>query len=141
MRASTARTDCSRCWMSARLGGRRLRRDDFLDLLDVRKDEREASEVSLEVKDDDESAQFFRAQRVIARSKRVARVPRRPPGRRKEPEDMLGKDFREAADPWSGVWTVECLSPRTMSSSSMNSSSMNSSSLMNIFGGKSCRGN
>jgi radical SAM superfamily enzyme with C-terminal helix-hairpin-helix motif len=51
------------------LGGRRLRRDDFLDLLVVRKDERAVSIVLLDVKDDDESPQILRAQRAIARSK------------------------------------------------------------------------
>jgi hypothetical protein len=135
--------------MFARLGGRRLRRDDFLDLLEVRKDER-VSEEALEAKEDDESAQFLCAQRVIACSKRVARVPRRPPARRKEPEDMVENDLRDAADPSSaeggiecvdassGVWQIECRSPRRMSSWSTNSVSMNSSPLIKILGGKSC---
>ncbi len=66
--------------MSARLGGGRLRRD-LLDLLRVRKDEWDVFEEVLEVMEDDESARFLRAQRVIAHSKRVARVPIRPPAR------------------------------------------------------------
>jgi hypothetical protein len=76
------------------LGGRRLRDD----LLAVRKDEREESEESLEVMEEDESAQFLRAQRVIARSKRVARAPRRPPGRRKEPDDAAEIDLMDVTD-------------------------------------------
>jgi hypothetical protein len=75
MRAAIARTDSSRCWISARLGGRYLRRDD---LLAVWKDEREEPEEPLEVTEEGESAQFLRARRVIARSKRAARAPRRP---------------------------------------------------------------
>jgi hypothetical protein len=47
------------------LGGRRLRDD----LLVVRKDERRESDEAFEVMEEDESAQFLRAQRVIARSK------------------------------------------------------------------------
>ena len=74
------------------LGGRRLRDD----LLVVRKDEREESVEPLEVIEDDESAQFPRAQRVIARSRRVVRAPRRPPGRREEPDEVVKIDV---ADP------------------------------------------
>jgi hypothetical protein len=74
------------------LGGRRLRDD----LLVVRKDEREESEEPLEVMEEDVSAQFLRAQRVIARSKRVVRAPRRPPGRREEPDEVAEIDV---ADP------------------------------------------
>ncbi len=81
--------------MSAMLGGRRLRDD----LVVVRKDQREVSEVALEIMEEDESAQFLRAQRAIACSKRVARAPSRPPGRREEPEDAIEIDFRDAADP------------------------------------------
>lgn len=81
--------------MSAMLGGRRLRDD----LLVVRKDEREESEVPPEVMEEDESAQLLRAQRVIARSKRVAIAPRRPPGRREEPDDVAEIDLRDVADP------------------------------------------
>ena len=95
--------------MSARLGGRRLRRDD---LLAVRKDEREDSEELLEVMEEDESPQFLCAHRVIARSKCVARTPRRPPARRKEPEDAVENDFKDVADPCSVLWGVEDLSPR-----------------------------
>jgi len=113
IRAATARSDCSRCCRSARLGGRRLRRDDF-DLLAVRKDEWEVSEEELEFVED-ESAQLLRAQRVIARSKRVARAPKRPPARLVESEDTEENDFWEVADPWSDVWG---LSPRKMSSGS-----------------------
>jgi hypothetical protein len=74
------------------LGGRRLRDD----LLVVRKDEREESEEPLEVIEEDESAQFLRAQRVIARSKRVVRAPRRPPGRREEPDDVAEIDVADS---------------------------------------------
>lgn len=77
------------------LGGRRLR----YDLLVVRKDEREESEEPLELMEDDESAQFLRAQRVIARSKRVARASRRPPRRREEADDVAELDFMDATDP------------------------------------------
>jgi hypothetical protein len=97
-----------------------LRRDDF-DLLAVRKDERVESEEVLECVED-ESAQLLRAQRVIARSKRVARTPKRPPARLIRPEDTVENDFWDAADPESGVWSVECLSPRKMSSGSTDSS-------------------
>ena len=76
--------------MSARLGRWRLRR--VVDLLDVRKDEREDSEDVSEFKDEDESAQFVRAQRVMARSKRVAMAPRRPPARRNEEFEDAVKD-------------------------------------------------
>lgn len=86
-----------------------MRRDD---LLAVRKDEREDSEELLEVMEEDESAQFLRAHRVIARSKPVARAPRRPPARRKEPEDAVENDFRDVADPSSVVWGDGDLSPR-----------------------------
>jgi len=66
----------------------------------VRKDEREESEVALEVMEEDESAQLLRAQRVIARSKRVARAPRRPPGRPEEElDDVAESDFVDVADP------------------------------------------
>jgi hypothetical protein len=77
------------------LGGRRLRDD----LLAVRKDEREESEEPLEVMEEDESAQFLRAQRVIARSKRVVMAPRRPSGKREEPDDVAKTDFMDVADP------------------------------------------
>jgi hypothetical protein len=128
-RAATARSDCSRCIVSARLGGGRLRRD-LLDLLRVRKDEWDVSEEVLEVMEDDESAQFVRAQRVIARSKRVARVPKAPARRT---EDAVEGDVEDTADPCSGEWGAECvdpssaverLSPRRISSSSTNASSM-----------------
>ena len=76
------------------LGGRRLRDD----LLVVRKDEREESEEPLEDMEEDESAQFLRAQRVIARSKRVARAPRRTPGRREEADEVAETDFMDVAD-------------------------------------------
>lgn len=108
MRAATARSDCSRCIVSARLGGGRLRRD-LLDLLRVRKDEWEVSEEVLEVMEDDESAQFLRAQRVIARSRRVARVPIRPPARRTELDDAAEDDVEDAADLCSGEWGAECV--------------------------------
>lgn len=91
IRAATARSDSSRCKTSAMLGGRRLRDD----LVVVRKDEREESE---EVMDEDESAQFLRAQRVIARSKRVVRAPRRTPGRREEADVAVEIDFMDVAD-------------------------------------------
>jgi hypothetical protein len=96
--------------MSAMLGGRRLRDD----LLVVRKDEREEFEEPLEVMEEDESAQFLRAQRVIARSKRVVRAPRRPPGRREKPDDASEVDLMDVADSDSGDWGVgvEGLSPR-----------------------------
>ncbi len=81
--------------MSATLGGRRLRDD----LLVVRKDEWEVSEVPPDVMDEDESAQFLRAQREIARSKPVVRAPSRPSGRREEPEDAAEIDLRDVADP------------------------------------------
>lgn len=84
-----------------------MRRDD---LLAVRKDDREESEEPLEVMEEEESAQFLRAQRVIARSKRVARAPRRPPARRKEPEDAV--ENWDAADPGCECWGDEGLSPR-----------------------------
>jgi hypothetical protein len=46
----------------------------------------------------DESAQFLRAQRVIARSKRVVKAPRCPPGRREEPDVAVEIDFMDVAD-------------------------------------------
>lgn len=64
----------------------------------VRKDEREVSEEPLEVIEEDESAQFLRAQRVIARSKRVVRAPRGLSGRREEPDDVTEMDFMDVAD-------------------------------------------
>lgn len=73
------------------LGGRRLRDD----LLVVRKDEREESEEPFEFMEDDESAQFLRAQQVIARSKRVARASRHPPGRREEADDVVETDVTD----------------------------------------------
>jgi DNA-binding phage protein len=106
MRAATARSDCSRRIVSTRLGGGRLRRD-HLDLLRVRKDEWEVSEDVLEVMEDDESAQFLRAQRVIARSKRVARVPKRPPARRTELEDAVKAGVEDTADLCSAEWGTE----------------------------------
>ena len=92
------------------LGGGRLRRD-LLDLLRVRKDEWDVSEEVLEIMEDDESARFVRAQRVIARSKRVARVPKRPPARRTELEDAVEDDVEETADLCSGEWGAECVDP------------------------------
>ena len=90
--------------MSATLGGRRLRRDG---LFTVRKDE---PEEPLEAMEEDESPQFLRAHRVIACSSWVERAPRRPPARRKEPEDAVEDDFSDVADPSSVV--CEDLSPR-----------------------------
>ena len=72
--------------MSAALGLRRFRR---VNLFAVRKDEREESEDTSEFNDEDESAQFARAQRVMAHSKRVAIAPRRPPARRNEFEEAV----------------------------------------------------
>ena len=66
--------------------GQRFRR---VDLLAERKNEREESEDISELNDEGESAQFARAQRVMARSKRVAIAPRRPPARRNEFEDAV----------------------------------------------------
>jgi DNA-binding phage protein len=82
-------------------------RRDHLDLLRVRKDEWEVSEDVLEVMEDDESAQFLRAQRVIARSKRVARVPKRPPARRTELEDAVKAGVEDTADLCSAEWGTE----------------------------------
>ncbi len=65
----------------------------------MRKDERKEFEVPLEAMEEDESAQFLRAQRVIARSKRVARAPRRLPGRREGLADVSESDFVDVADP------------------------------------------
>lgn len=92
------------------LGGRRLRDD----LLVVRKDEREESKEPFEVMEEDESAQFLRAQRVIARSKRVVRAPRRTPGGREEADVVVEIDFMDVADSDPGDWGigVEGLSPR-----------------------------
>jgi len=86
-------------------------RRDLLDLLRVWKDEWGVSEEVLEVMEDDELAQFLRAQRVIARSKRVARVPIRPPARRTELEDAVEDDVEDTTDLCSGGWGAECVDP------------------------------
>jgi hypothetical protein len=105
---------------------------DLLDLLRVRKDGWDVSEEVLEVMEDDESAQFVCAQRVIAHSKRVARMPK-VPARRRELEDAAEGDVGDTADLCSGEWGAECvdpssaverLSPRRISPLSTNASSM-----------------
>ena len=84
-----------------------------VDLLAVRKDEREESEDDIsEFNDADESAQFARAQRVMARSRRVAIAPRRPPARRNEVEDAVKEGLWEYVDSGpdardGGYWTSQ----------------------------------
>ena len=81
--------------MSATLGLRRFRR---VNLFSVRKDERDESDDISEFNDEVESAQFARAQRAMARSKRVAIAPRRPPARRNEVEEAVKDGLREETD-------------------------------------------
>jgi len=86
-------------------------RSDLLDLLHVQKDEWDVSEEVLKVMEDDKSAQFLCARRVIACSKRVARVPIRPPARRTELEDAVEDDVEDTANLCSGEWGAECVDP------------------------------
>ncbi len=65
----------------------------------MRNDQRKEFEVPLEVMEEDESAQFLHAQRVLARSKRAARTPRCPPDRREEFADVAESDFVGVAGP------------------------------------------
>jgi hypothetical protein len=105
---------------------------DLLDLLRVRKGGWGVSEEVLEVMEDDESAQFVHAQQVIARSKRIARLPKAP-ARQRGLEDAAEGDVGDAAGLCSGEWGAECvdpssavehLSPRRISPLSTNASSM-----------------